>query len=358
MPVRREAQRSYLKVGVLVIVALSAVAALILLISGTRGDLFSGKFRVRAYFENSSGLKVGAPVNLDGITIGNVRAIRLVEQPKHTPVEVIMAIKEKFRSNLRTDSSARLKTIGVLGNTEVDIDNLHSHGQPIQNDAVLPTNETSNFQNALQSFQSTTQKISTIVGQVDTLGKNLSSDKGSIGKFINDPSFHKHTVTAMNQISSIAKQVGSGKGSLGKFRTDHSLSNHLKDTVAKLDSIKTDINSGKGTAGKFIKDPAFRNNLKEASKQLNQISEEVKSGHGAIGMMLKDPAFSKELRHTREQLSAIRAQANAGKGTLGKFIKNPSLHSNLNELVSKSKRLATAIRKNPRKYFAIRFRLF
>lgn len=358
MPVRREAQRSYLKAGVLVIVALSAVAALILLISGTRDNLFSGKFRVRAYFADSSGLKVGAPVNLDGATIGNVVAVHLVEHPKHTPVEVIMAIKEKFRGNLRTNSSARLKTLGVLGNTEVDIDNLQADGPPVQNDAVLPTDETSNFQNALQSFQSTTQKISTIVGQVNALGKSFGNDKGSIGKFINDPAFHNHTVMAMNQISSIAKHLGSGEGSLGKFRTDHSLSSHLKDTATHLDSIKTEINSGKGTVGEFVKNPAFRDNLKEASKQLDQISAEVKSGRGAVGMMLKNPAFAKEVHHTREQLSAIRAQANAGKGTLGQFIKNPSLHNNLNELVSKSKRLATAIRKSPGKYFAIRFRLF
>ena len=72
MPSQQEVQWSQLKVGVLVIVALVALTALIFLMSGSTGGIFAGKITLRSYFENAAGLKVGAPVNLEGVTIGNV----------------------------------------------------------------------------------------------------------------------------------------------------------------------------------------------------------------------------------------------------------------------------------------------
>ena len=77
MPSQQEVQWSQLKVGVLVIVALAALTALIFLMSGSTGGIFAGKITLRSYFENAAGLKVGAPVNLEGVTIGNVTQINI-----------------------------------------------------------------------------------------------------------------------------------------------------------------------------------------------------------------------------------------------------------------------------------------
>jgi len=355
---RREIQNSRVKVGVLMLVALSALAALFLLISGRTSGILSRKITVRAYYKNAAGLKVGAPVNLDGVTIGNVRAIRVVTQPALTPVEVIMAIGYKYRSGVRTDSRADIRTIGVLGSTEIDIDNVHAQGQPIANNGVLLPGGAPNLQDAMSSFQDATQKLNTALGDFNVLVGDFGSNKGSIGKLINDPTLRNRAVAAVNDFSSIPAQVSAGKGTVGKFVKDDSLSNHLKDTQAKLSNIKTEFNNGQGTAGKFMKDPALKKNLKETSAQLHQISTEVNSGRGAVGMMLKNPDFKKELHETGQQLSTLQAQTSAGKGTLGQMMKNPSLGNELKELVSNSRELVKGIRKHPFKYVRLRLRLF
>lgn len=351
-------KRSPLKIGVLIVIALAAATALAFVISGQRISLFGSGFEVRAYFKGSAGLNVGAPVNLDGVTIGNVRAIRIVTTPAITPVEVTMAINSKYRSALLSDSKANLKTIGVLGSTEVDIDNIHAHGQPIANHGVLPTGGYPNLEIAMRSFQAMNQKFNATLTQANGLIGNLDSDKGSIGKFINDPTLRNHAVKAANQFKTFAPQISSGRGTVGMLLTDDSLSNHLKDMAAKFSNIETEINSGKGTAGKFVKDPALSKNLKEASTQLHQISTEVNSGHSAIGMMTRNTDFKKRLNQATGQLSAISADVSAGRGTIGQFAKNPSLHNHLNELVKNTHQLATALRKHPRKSFVIRLRIF
>jgi len=53
------------------------LALLLFLMSGTSG-LFSHRITVVSFFDNASGLRVGAPVRLNGVDIGNVVGMRIV----------------------------------------------------------------------------------------------------------------------------------------------------------------------------------------------------------------------------------------------------------------------------------------
>lgn len=359
MTSRGEVKRSQVKVGVLMLVALSTVAALVILITGNSGILFSSKLSVRVYFKNSGGLKIGSPVKLDGVTIGNVRAIRIVDHPRETPVEVVMAIRDKYRANLLTDSRANLNTIGVLGSTEIDIDNVHASGEAIANHGVLLTGGAPNLENALSSFQDTTQKFGTTLSEGNVLLNNLSSRQGTMGELINDPALRTRAASAESELTSIPVKASEGKGTIGKLMTDDSLMNHLKDMQAKFSDISTAMESGQGTAGKILKDPALGRNLKEASQQMHQISAEASSGQGAVGMMVKDQEFQQKLKDTGGQMRSIASETRSGQGTMGPLMmKNSSLDQQMDALMKNSRELVTGMRKHPVKYFSIHLRLF
>ena len=71
MPSQQEVKWSQLKVGVIVVIALVLLTILVFLMSSASGmSPFSRKLTGFTYFPNSNGLKVGAPVNLEGVTIG------------------------------------------------------------------------------------------------------------------------------------------------------------------------------------------------------------------------------------------------------------------------------------------------
>src|SRR5271168_4306800 len=100
MPSQQEVRWSQLKVGVIVLVAVVALTTLLFLMTSSSGlGFFSQKLTVHAYFENAAGLKAGAPVNLQGVTIGTVKAVTVVSDPAHklTPVGVFLKIDGKYQ---------------------------------------------------------------------------------------------------------------------------------------------------------------------------------------------------------------------------------------------------------------------
>ena len=122
MPSRKEIQWSQLRVGALVTAATAVLIVLIFLMSGSSGGLFAKKTLLRCYFENAAGVKNGAPVTLEGVTIGNVIRIRIIPDRNPTPVEVTMRVGHEFAQDLHVDSKATIAQAGVLGDSYIDID--------------------------------------------------------------------------------------------------------------------------------------------------------------------------------------------------------------------------------------------
>jgi phospholipid/cholesterol/gamma-HCH transport system substrate-binding protein len=358
VPGQQEVRWSQLKVGVLVIVALCALIALIFLMSNSTGGFWSGRLTVRSYFENSAGLKVGAPVQLDGVTVGNVSAVRPVLDRRLTPVEVVMKINRKYAAGIREDSKASLETQGVLGDTDVDIDSKYAHRGPAQNNAELPTTESPNLQDVIQASQGTIEQLDTILAKVNALADDLTSGKGSIGLLINDPTLYNKAVLTINQLQALIDGISNGKGSVGKLINDDTMYNRLNDMLAKADHITTELDEGKGSAGKLLKDDTLYNELKETTHNLNQITATINSGQGTLGMLTKDPKMAGKLNDTVDKLNSVLTQIDNGQGSIGALLKDRKLYDNANKVMTDTSDLVTAIRKDPKKYLNIKFHIF
>jgi len=358
VPSQQEVHWSQLKVGVLVFVAIVALLALVFLMSGSSGGLFTRQLTVRSYFENSSGLKNGAQVTLEGVTVGTVKPIRIVPERKLTPVEVTMKIAAKYAGAIRQDSKTSLVTQGVLGDTDVDIDSERAVQPEIADNGELPTTESPSLTDVIKSSQGTIEQLNTILAKVNTLVDTISSGKGSIGKLINDPALYDKAVGTVGQLQTIVDQIGNGKGSIGKLFTDDTLYNKANDAIAHLDTVTKEIDSGQGSVGKLIKDPALYNNLQQSTAQLNELLANVNAGKGGLGLIAHDPAFAQKLNDTVTRLDSILSRADDGQGTLGQLVRNPDIYNNANEMILNANHLVTAIRENPKTYLTFHVKIF
>jgi phospholipid/cholesterol/gamma-HCH transport system substrate-binding protein len=344
-------------VGLTVVFASIALIVLIFYMTGSTG-LFTHKITLYAYFDNASGLRVGAPVRLEGVDIGNVQAIRVIPSHGLTPVRVVMRVSTRYENGIRTDSTAQLSTQGVLGETFVDIDSRGAHGPPAGDGAVLPIHEQPDLTDVVRASQSTLQNIQALLQRVDNIVSFVQSGQGSIGKLIYDEALYNRLNTTLAELQNVASAVSQGQGSLGKLIVNDDLYNRANATVDKLNAILDQINAGQGTAGKFIKDPSLYNNANAAVAKANDLMANINQGKGTLGLVARDQAFAAKVNDTVNKLNALATQLNSEKGSAGKFINDPAAYNNANQLLTETRSLVTAIRKNPKRYLTIRLKIF
>jgi phospholipid/cholesterol/gamma-HCH transport system substrate-binding protein len=361
MPSQHEVRWSQLKVGVIVLISTVVLVALLFLMTSSSGlGILTHKLTVVTYFENSAGLKTGAAVNLEGVTIGTVKTVTIDNSPerKLTPVKVVMKLDDKYGANLKKDSKASLSTVGVLGDTVIDINSQFAVGPRLQDGDVLKTVETPSLTDVVKASQGTIESLNVILAKMNVVVDNIQSGKGSVGQLINNPDLYNKADQTIEQLLTLSKNLNAGRGSIGKLIADDTLYNRFNDTVEQLQNIVSSINAGKGTAGMLVKDDALYKNLNSTVAHANSILADADAGKGGLGLMLKDPKFRQDLSGTLAQINSLVSNINEGHGTLGKLATDDAMYTNLNKLLMASTDLVTTIRSDPKKYLTIHLKVF
>jgi phospholipid/cholesterol/gamma-HCH transport system substrate-binding protein len=342
----------------LVLAAMAVLVVLIILMSNSTGGIFASKTKLRSYFENAAGLKDGAPVTLEGVTIGSVVHVRVVPERNPTPVEVTLQVGNQYLSGLHVDSTAAISQAGVLGDSYVDISSAHATGPPPANNAELRAAGAPSIQEVISSSEVSIKQITSLMAKVEILVDTLNTKKGTAGELINDPELYKKINKIAGDLQTITGALAGGKGSLGKLITDDTLYTRASSAVDRLNKITIDLDEGKGSAGKFLKDDSLYKNLNAAVANTNQLVGEINAGKGALGKIAKDPAFAQKLDDTVTRLDSILKGVDEGKGSLGQFVQNRSLYDHADQTLDGTAQLVKSIREDPKKYLVIRLKVF
>ncbi len=359
MPSEKQLKWSELRVGITVIVA-SLVLGLLLFLMGGTGGYFTKRITLSAYFDNAEGLRVGAPVRLSGVDIGNVSKILIVRDrdKQLTPVKIVMKVSTKYSFNLRRDTRTVLETAGVLGETFMDMDSSQAVGPPAQDGDTLPTLIHPDFNEVVRSSQSTLQNMDALLKRADRILAFAESGKGSLGKLIYDPTLYDRFSQTVAELKTVVDEIAKGQGSLGQLINSNDAYNKFVATLDKMNGVVDDLQQGKGTAGKFLKDPTLYNNANDTVANLKKVSEDLNAGKGTAGRLLKDEELGKKIDTTMTKLAALTSELEAGQGTVGKLFKDDTLYNNANQMLEESRNLVKAIRENPKKYLSIKLHIF
>ena len=359
MPSQKQLKWSQLRVGITVIVASLTLGFLLFLMSGTAG-LFTPRITLRSYFDNAEGLRIGAPVRLSGVDIGNVTHIGIVNiaDKRLTPVEVQMKVSTKYGYALRRDSVTSLETAGVLGETYLDIDSSQAVAGDVHDGDILPTQVHPDFNQVVRASQSTLQNMDALLKRADRILAFAESGKGSLGKLIYDPTLYNRFSATVADFQKIVSEVGSGQGSLGALISRNDAYDKFLSTLDKMNSVIDDMQQGKGTAGKFLKDPSLYNNANDTIANLKKVTDDINAGKGTLGKLAKDEELAKKLDTTITKLSELTTELEAGQGSAGKLFKDETLYNNASDMLVETKALVKGIRENPKKYLSIKLHIF
>lgn len=355
---RRSLAWTELRVGILVIMSFALLALAIFLVSGQAG-FFVPKYSVTAYFQNANNLRSGAEVSLEGVPIGNVTKVAVSKEADPAKaVEAVMKIDERYKSIIRTDSKVSISTIGLLGDSKVDITRGTEAGKVIEDGGTLQGSEEGDIRRIVEGANDVVANFQVLSEDFKKITDRIDRGEGTLGKFLTDTAIYDNANAATAELHSLVKDARTGPGTMGRLISDDELYKKFMTITERFDVLVNKVESGDGTFAKFVNDPSLYNRFDNLAAKFESIADRVDRGEGTIGKLSKDDALYNDFRSGVTKFNMLVDSVQNGEGTAGKFIKDPSLFNNVNQVTSEFQKLMYDFRQNPKKFLTVNFKLF
>ncbi len=288
-----------------------AIFAIVMLYLGFHvlkgSDVFSRTYKYYVIYDNIDGLTASNPVLLNGLNVGRVQAIKLLQDRQN---KLLVSLDIQKGIVLPKGTTAVLADGGLLGGKVIHLA-MGNSATMLQDEDTLMSNKEAGISALLQ------EKALPLVTHADSLVKNLDAVASGF----------KETGLILNQVLKNYDQTGTNLQGL------------LGDNRKNLLAITTNMN--KLTAS-----------LIETEKELKPLL--AKTGTLADSLnALRLGETVQSANRTIAELRQILASVEAGKGTAGKLIKDETLYNNLNKTMVSLNKLMTNFREQPKRYVHI-----
>jgi phospholipid/cholesterol/gamma-HCH transport system substrate-binding protein len=291
-------------------VALAVLAAAIILERVGSFEAFQRGRQVNALFSEIQDLKIGDRVKMAGVEVGRVQSIQLTNN------KVLVVMKVRSAAEIKTDSAATIKFMGLLGQNFVAVDFGTPRGEPLKDNQFIATTEQADLSAIMQ-------KLDNVASGVEKMTESFTGFKidtflGPLRDFIaNTKDPLSATISNMQTMTlEVSTQISQGKGTLGKLLKDEALYNtalnslsnlqdtatEMKTTVAEARKAVDQINSGQGTVGMLLKDDKLYRETTEGMTNLKEILQKMNQGQGSVGKLINDQEFYRNIKLTLQKL--------------------------------------------------------
>ncbi|GGC11882.1 MlaD family protein [Dyadobacter sediminis] len=291
-------------------VGIMAIFAMVMLYFGFHilkgSDVFSRTFRYYVIYDNIDGLTASNPVLLNGLNVGRVQEIRLLQNQKN---HLLVAIDVQKGVVLPSGTAAVLADGGLLGGKVVNL--AVGSGAALQDGDTLLSKKEAGISAVLQ------QQALPLVTHADSLVKNLDQVVAGF----------KETGLILNQVLKNYNQTGSSlQGLLSENRSN------LLTLTGNLNKLSTSLVETE----KELKPLLAKTGTLADSLNALRLGETVQNANRTIG-----------------ELHTLLASVESGQGTAGKLIKDETLYNNIDRTIVSLNKLLTNLREHPKRYINI-----
>jgi phospholipid/cholesterol/gamma-HCH transport system substrate-binding protein len=292
------------KVGIMAILAIVMLYFGFHILKGS--DVFSRTYKYHVVYDNIDGLTASNPVLLNGLNVGRVQEIKLLQNQKN---HLLVSIDVQKGISIPAGSSAVLADGGLLGGKVIHL--VMGSGAPLQDGDTLLAQKESGISAVLQ------EKALPLVSHADSLIKNLD-----------------HVVAGFQETGLILNQVLKNYNQTGT-----SLQGLLSENRGNLVALTSNLNK-------------LSTSLVETEKELKPLL--AKTGTLADSLSaLRLGETMQNANRTITELHTLLASVESGKGTAGKLVKDETLYNNIDRTIVSMNKLLTNLREHPKRYINI-----
>ena len=309
-----------LKVGAIILLAIAVLFIAIMRLDAAI-QLFNKRYQLVALLSNASGLRQGGSVTVAGQLAGTVKSIEFLPVDEDTlrNLIVVVEIDEDLKEQVRENSQAKMKTLGLLGDKVLDISPGTPQFKTLEEGDTITVAPTLDYE----------QVIAQAAGAVDDM-VGLTSD-----------------------LREITGGIVRGEGTLGQLVTNRSLYTQLEQTLAGTNQMLSRLQQPNGSFAKLLDDPTLYNNATKMIASLDSLVGAVSSNKGTVGQLLSDTTMYKNIIGITARADSLLTQINSGKGTAGKLLSDQALYDQILKMTTDVNALIADFKANPRKYLKI-----
>ena len=328
-----------IRVGVVVLAA-ALVTATLVVHFGEFPNVFRGQYKVHLVFPEAPGVTLDTPVRKNGILIGRVSQVELLEEGG---VVVTVEIEDKFR--LRRDEIARIRTASLLGDAIIEfvpsgekgaptdfiadgdvLENGVVAGDPLKALEILVSLE-DDLRDSMDSIRTagdevalTARNINSVVGNNENQIQRIvqkselaldefQSAMEGVDEIMGDPEMRQRLRQSLNDLPELiadARQtMQNARDTLDKFeqvgqRAETNLENlegftkplgergpqlveniersmrNLDELLAQMVRFSEALNEREGSLGKFVYEPDVYNKIDRAATNIEDVSRRLR----------------------------------------------------------------------------------
>ena len=217
--------RIELKVGIFTSLALLIMVVFIFLISDFR--FFSPGYNIKLIFGFANGIKIGSPVMLSGVDVGEVKKINIVRNSNMDKAKVEIMIWLKKEALIPADSLVQINTLGLLGEKYVEIMPGVNYKKLLADGGTLVGNDPVSIQEISQLSKEVVLKLDRTIESLSTIVKDGQVTE-SFRQMVNN------LKESSDSLSNILKRIDKGEGSLGKLINDDKIYNAAEELVEDI----------------------------------------------------------------------------------------------------------------------------
>ncbi len=318
----RQAQTRWaqVKIGLLVVAALGFLFVMIMNLEEGVG-LFARQTKFKAMVTHTQGLKVGGPVRMNGVDIGNVHKIAIAgETPQ---VEITFTVKSDVAPHIREDASISIRALGLLGDKFLEISPGTLSKPPLHPGNVLMGKAEMDIGSLASGASTTIEKVNTALEEMQQALAVITKGQGTTGKLVNDPELYNRSKEILDKIGQASE-----KG------------------LALLDKVER----GEGTVGKLVGDKELYARATQAVTELNDLAKKLNNENGTL-TKLADPTLYAKLDNLTARGEQLLDKVERGEGTVGKLVTSDQLYARADKLLTEMEQFVADVKKNPTKYF-------
>src|SRR5205809_2096185 len=234
------------KVGLLVLVALNMLVVMIMNLEKGVG-LPGSQHQFRAVVPHTQSLKVGAPVRMNGVDVGNVRQISIGQDtPK---VEITFSVNRDVAAHIRDDATVSIRPMGLLGDKFLEILPGTPSRPPLAVGSLLVGQAETDFSGITAGASATIENLNNAIREIQHILASFSQGQGTASKLLTDPGLYDRSQRVIEKLEvasdksiALLNKVDRGEGTIGRLVTRDELYTRadklLTDVEALVDDVK------------------------------------------------------------------------------------------------------------------------